>query len=185
MRCNLCLAGPRIGCGPRFLRCLCFTKPRYTERTLRWVQFHVSPEFHHFCYEKYLLEGLPRKTLLTRVVFQRNTQLKATTCKHFYISATTCVLHTGSGIGATFPVSPKPSSSTYVLSCFSGIGAVPSDFTGALFCILHMDCGRLLRLLQFVASNGLCMFLSNNCQMTIFTKWCIRPLRLQHPCSAD
>ena len=27
-RCNLCLAGPRIGCFLRFLRCLCFAKPR-------------------------------------------------------------------------------------------------------------------------------------------------------------
>ena len=25
-----------------FLRCLRFAKPRYTERNLRWVQFHVS-----------------------------------------------------------------------------------------------------------------------------------------------
>ena len=40
--CCHCLAGLRFGCFLRFLRCLRFAKPRYTERTLRRVQFHVS-----------------------------------------------------------------------------------------------------------------------------------------------
>ena len=58
-RCCHCLAGLRFGCFLRFLRCLRFAKPRYTERTLRRVQFHVS---HVSLFARYnLLEGLPRK----------------------------------------------------------------------------------------------------------------------------
>ena len=44
-----------------FLRCLRFAKPRYTERNLRWVQFHVS---HVSPARLELLEGFPRTSSL-------------------------------------------------------------------------------------------------------------------------
>ena len=55
--CCHCLAGLRFGCFLRFLRCLRFAKPRYTERTLRRVQFHVSqvsPFTRYHCLRVYL-----------------------------------------------------------------------------------------------------------------------------------
>ena len=46
LRCCHCLAGPRLGNSSRFPCCLCFAKPRYTERNLRWLQRFTFQRFH-------------------------------------------------------------------------------------------------------------------------------------------
>ena len=89
------------------------------------MQFHVSLLFHHFCLREVLAGGFTSHLTSHKPVFHKKYSIKG---QHFvnlfsYISSTACDLHTGSGVGASFLVSPKPSSA-YVVSCCSGIGAV-------------------------------------------------------------
>ena len=114
-RCCHCLAGLRFGCFLRFLRCLRFAKPRYTEQTLRRVQFHVSP-FHLF--EISLLEGLPRKCIFFWVGFPMEPSATPNWSSIF------CVTFVKQTLSSYLACSTEPSR--------SGIGAFPWNFTKAL-----------------------------------------------------
>ena len=84
------MAGLRFGCFLRFLRCLRFAKPRYTERTLRRVQFHVSPPFHTFCFRDVIAGGFTPHLISHKSGFHRKFPIKG---QHFVLFVYKHILH--------------------------------------------------------------------------------------------